>query len=133
MARPSFHLNQGQRGVALTALINCLLDNRIEVAAAALDDHHLHLLGQFPDHHPRTHLGWAKLAATKCLKADGSIPKFPTGIGIWAKRSKAQPIKDRSHLVNTVNYIVSHEQRGAEIYLHSKLLEVRERKALKPK
>jgi hypothetical protein len=128
MPRRPIHLDKRQRAAALQAVVGHLLDDRIEVLVAAMDDHHLHLLGQFSDHHPRIRLGWAKLAATKCLKADGGLSNLPPGVGIWAKRSKAIPIKDRPHLVNAVNYIAGHERRGAEVYLHPKLAEVRKQK-----
>lgn len=131
MTRPPLHLGKPYRATVLRTVVDCLLNDGIEILVAALDDHHLHVLGQFPKHDPRARLGWAKFAATKRVKAEGGLAHLPLGVGIWGKRSKALPITDRPHLVNTVNYIAGHARRGAEIYLHPKLVEAQNRKLRK--
>jgi len=41
------------------------------------------------------------------------------GEGLWAKRGKDNPIKDRQHQLNSVEYIADHGDRGAVVYLHA--------------
>jgi hypothetical protein len=41
------------------------------------------------------------------------------GEGLWAKRGKENPIADRQHQLNSVEYIADHGQRGAAVYLHA--------------
>jgi hypothetical protein len=132
MKRKAVRLDRRLRAIALVAIIESLREDGIDVLVASLDDHHLHLLGKFVDCNPRTKLGWAKLNATKKVKAfladqkkahgDAMGLGFPLnlrkGEGIWAKRSKAEPIRDRSHQINTCGYIADHGKRGAIVFIH---------------
>lgn len=101
------------RGFVLNGVIEKLLEKGIEVVVASLDDHHLHLLARFPDHNPRHWLGMAKKNAAHLLR-DGEGEG--TG-GIWAKRSKCEPVKHRKHQVNVVKYIIAHGKRGAAVWV----------------
>ena len=126
MKRDAVRLDARLRWIALVAIVESLRQNNVYILVASLDDHHLYLLGKFPEHNPRILLGWAKFHATKAvkryLKAHGSAVRFKLqlreGEGIWAKRSKAEPIRDRSHQVNTCGYIAKHGTRGAAIFMH---------------
>ena len=65
------------------------------------------------DHNPRHWLGLAKKHTSHLLRQLDLAP----GIGgIWAKRSKAIPIRDRAHQLNVVGYLLDHEKRGAAIW-----------------
>ncbi len=92
--------------VALVAVVVTLVGDGVDVLIASLDDHHLHVLARFHDHETRRRLGWAKFHATKKVKevlsamqADGDAVGFDLrlehGDGIWAKGSKAEPVRDR--------------------------------------
>lgn len=128
-------LEASLRQVALDAVVVCLSGDGIEVLVATVDDHHLHVVGRFTDHRPRQRLGWAKLAATKAVKAHVEANRdfesfeldLKPGEGIWQKRSKIRPITDRSHHIRAVNYVADHEDRGAVLYLDPRLQLVRER------
>jgi hypothetical protein len=136
MNRDPVYLEASLRAVALDALVACLAGDGIEVLVAALDDHHLHLVGRFADHRPRERLGWAKRAATKAVKAhvEGNRAfeafdlQLSPGEGIWQKRSAAKPIRDRAHHVRAVNYVADHELEAALVYLDPRLLEVQEQR-----
>ena len=123
MTREEVRLSRELRRVALDAVVECLSCDGVEVIVAGLDDHHLHLLGRFRDRRPRARLGWAKRHATKKVKeyvrTHGGAVGFSLapGEGIWAKKSKAEPIRDRGHQVNTFKYIVRHGKRGAAVWV----------------
>jgi hypothetical protein len=120
------------RRIALDALVESLVDDGLDILVASLDNHHLHVLGRFTDLRPRRKIGWAKLAATQALKyylgtLNDPFLKLEPGKGIWAKRFKAEPIKNRPHLVKALNYIAGHEKRGSIIYLDPSLRDKRNR------
>lgn len=122
MTQTPVHLPVVLRSIVLDAVIASLKDQGIVVAAGAMDNHHLHLLAKFPDDDPRMKLAIAKHFTTRMLKA--YLDAHPTGVGfslplgthLWAKRSKAQPIRDRAHQLNTVRYILAHAARGAAVW-----------------
>ena len=58
--------------------------------------------------------------------AVGSPLDLKEGKGLWAIRSKIEPIRARRHQVNTVKYIAAHARRGAALYLHPRLKKSRE-------
>jgi hypothetical protein len=129
MQRAAVRLEKRLRGIALLAIVLTLLGDGMDVIIASLDDHHLHLLARFRDHQPRKRLGWAKFYATKavkeyishCEKTHGGAVGFQLnlkpGEGLWAKRSKAIPIKNRSHQLNVVKYVADHRNRGAILFM----------------
>ena len=126
MSRKPVRLANRLREIALLAVITTLVEYGVEVVIASLDDHHLHVLARVTDHQCRRRMGWAKLAATKKvkeaiapLKAQGTAVglDLDTGEGIWAKGTRAEPIRDRRHQLNTVPYIHDHIRRGAVVYL----------------
>ena len=128
MDRQAVRLTVELRRVALIALVITLVGDGIEVLIASLDDHHLHVLARFRDHETRRRMGWAKLQATKRVKealaamqthgdAVGFDLHLDVGDGIWAKGTKAEPVRDRSHQLNVIPYIYDHIGRGAVVYM----------------
>ena len=126
MKRDAVRLEKRLRWIAIVAIVASLSGDGVEVLVASLDDHHLHVLGRFRKHNPRRLLGWAKFNATKTVKrylkahgaAVGPTLELRDGEGIWAKRSKAHPINDRGHQVNSCGYIADHGKRGAVVFIH---------------
>jgi hypothetical protein len=126
MNRDPVHLEKRLRWIALVAIIGSLRGDDVELLVTSLDDHHLHLLGRFRNDDPRRLLGWAKLQAIRSVKsylkahgaAVGLDVQLREGEGIWAKRSKSLPVRDRTHQVNVCGYIASHGKRGAAVFIH---------------
>lgn len=123
MKRNAVHLDLELARIAVQSVVQCLHDDGVHVLVATLDDHHLHLVGKFVDDEPRARMGWAKLAATKAVKA--FVSEHPEqfdldlklGEGIWQKRCKVVPIADRSHQLQATNYVAEHSLRGAEMWM----------------
>ncbi|HSH95151.1 MAG TPA: hypothetical protein VK968_13450 [Roseimicrobium sp.] len=63
-------------------------------------------------------IGYAKKFATQKLKAHGLAVGFnlEVGEGIWAKRSRAEPIRNREHQVSSFGYIREHEEEGGCVW-----------------
>jgi hypothetical protein len=126
MKRNAVRLERRLRWIALVAIIGSLRSDQVEVLVVSLDDHHLHLIARFQKHNPRRLVGWAKFHATKTvkayLKAHGAAVGLQLdlreGEGIWAKRSKAVPVRDRDHQVNVCGYSADHGKRGAAVFIH---------------
>jgi len=122
MKRDPVRLEYRAREVALEAIVKTLLSDSVDVLVSCLDGIHLHVLGRFRDKKPRQRLGWAKLEATKRVKAWAVLNRVELGLkqgeGLWAKRSKNLPVKDKAHRDNTLLYIADHEQKGAVVYVH---------------
>src|SRR2546423_14631680 len=97
----------GVRGpLVLSEFVAYLARSEIETIVASLDAHHLHILARFRDHNPREHLGGAKKHSSHILRSlNASRPG-----GLWAKRPKCAPIRDRAHQVNVANYILRHQK-----------------------
>jgi REP element-mobilizing transposase RayT len=136
MQRAVVRLEPMLRKIAIDALVQCLIDDHITVLIASLDSHHLHLLARFPDNRPRRKLGWGKLSATKAVKNHLRTLNDPSLLlenreGIWSKRSKAEPIKDRGHLVRALNYIRKHQSRGSILYVDPALQNNRDQRVRK--
>jgi REP element-mobilizing transposase RayT len=91
----------------------------IEVLVVSMSEKHLHVLARFPKHNPRMMLGYARKYATQKLKAHGLAVGLDLqfGEGIWAKRSRAQPIANRAHEIQTFRYIERHAKQGASSWI----------------
>ncbi|MGL6097439.1 MAG: hypothetical protein ACRC7O_16780 [Fimbriiglobus sp.] len=63
-----------------------------------------------PVHAPRTWTGFAKKHAWHVAKDRGWTGQ------LWAKRSKATPIRDRSHQENVFHYIGRHTAEAAWVW-----------------
>ena len=82
----------------------------------SLDANHLHVLARFPDHNPRHWIGLAKRHASHSVRQQGL--RTDEG-GLWAKRSRAEPITSRRHQVRTVGSRLDHVNRGAGMEIRS--------------
>jgi hypothetical protein len=132
-------LTREMRDIACSVMVESLLAHGVELIAISLDDHHYHLLARFtnarPFSHvqggakptdrgpwasrptylrdpPRHYVGIAKMRATHTLR---KLKLAPAG-GLWGKRCKVTPIRDRDHQVNTTFYITDHALRGASLW-----------------
>jgi len=112
MKRDPMHLHRAMQSVALAAIIEKLLEKEIPIAAAALDDHHLHVVMQCVDRNPRHWIGLAKKNSAWALKDAELVPPG----GVWAKRGLCKPITDQSHFHRAINYVKDHAKRGAWIW-----------------
>jgi REP element-mobilizing transposase RayT len=85
----------------------------IEILVASVDAKHLHLLARFRDREPEIWVGRAKKHASHLLRQAGL--RTEEG-GLWARRCRAEPIRDREHQVNAFRYILKHRQKRAAIW-----------------
>lgn len=104
------------------ALVASLVRHDIEVVAIAVNARHFHLLAQFTNRQARKFIGIAKKDAARIVSDQGLAPKG----GLWAKRSKTDPIRNRGHQVNTVWYILDHIDQGAAIWAPERILKAHE-------
>ena len=136
MAREPVYLSVAAREACVNALVHAWVDvHKVEVLSVALGACHMHVLARFghvPELHrdlkipkptpsrrglrytdpPRYFVGIAKERSAKALaQADLVKPG-----GIWAKRGKIVPIKDRKRQLNVYTYILDHEHEGAAIW-----------------
>jgi len=135
MPHDAVRLSSNQREIACREMVASLLRHGVELLALALDDHHFHLLARFPAPAPTDSDPWAlRIPRRKDGKAQIAIARHFVGIakkdsaralsdaglapqgGIWGKRSRIQPIRDRSHQLNVFNYIAKHASRGAVVW-----------------
>jgi len=112
MKREAVVLTPEMQVVARAAVVEKLIEKDIELAAVAVDDHHLHVLGRFPDHRPRHWIGLAKKHSAFVVRKAGCWP----GGGIWAQRGLCKPIVDEGHLRRAREYVLDHLQRGALVW-----------------
>lgn len=121
MKRDPVSVDRDLRGVVLEAVVARLIEFGCEPIVASMGAKHVHVLARFERHDPRIKVGIAKQFATKTLKAHCSAVGFDLGLkegeGIWGKRTRAEPIKNRPHQVETVPYIAGHELDGAYVWI----------------
>jgi len=85
-------------------------EHHIEVIALCAGSVHTHILLKVPTAEVRKFVGIAKKNATfilHCVDHEGLV---------WGKRCSVEPIKDRSHQVNSFNYICVHKDEGAWVW-----------------
>ena len=111
MKRDPVRIESELREFVLGALIDKLLENRIDVAIGSLDGIHGHLLLQCSDHNPRHWIGLAKKNASHLVR---QLSLLEPG-GLWGKGSHPEPITDGSHFDRTFGYIRDHKLRGAVV------------------
>jgi len=109
MKRPPVRLSKQAQRVALESIVETLHRLGADPAAACLDDHHFHILAKFPQRNPRAIIGHAKRRSARTL-SEASLA--PPG-GVWATRSRAEPIVNRNHAVAVHHYIQRHASHGA--------------------
>ena len=112
MKRDPVHVGRELRKTVVEEFALRLWQEGSDVIVGCFDDHHLHVLHRARDHNPRHLIGIAKKHTSHLLRQLGL--RVAPG-GIWAKRSKAIPIKNRAHPLNVSGYIFDHEERGAAI------------------
>jgi len=103
-------LSSSQRQAAGRAVVESLIRQGIETLCLAMGAEHCHLLARVDYDEIRKVIGRAKLHAYHALSNEMS------GRRIWAKRSRALPIRDRQHQVNVYNYILKHRASGAWVW-----------------
>jgi len=119
--RSPVELTESQRVVVAGALLESLIRHSVLVAILCVDSHHAHVLAKFPPGKPtdpwasarlrnpaiariRHVVGIAKKDAARTLSDRGPAPVG----GIWATRSRCQPVADRAHQVSVYRYIERH-------------------------
>ena len=119
LKQPPVVLTLEWRGVIGEALRERLVELGVELLAISVSGQHVHFQGRMPDSKPRDWIGLAKKHAWFIARDHGWTTR------VWAKRSKAKPIKDREHQTNTFWYIYKHskkEQAWVWTFLHGVLL-----------
>jgi hypothetical protein len=113
MKRDPVRIATELRQFVADAITESLMRNGIEVLIASVDAKHLHILARFADRNPRHWIGLAKKHTSHSVRQHGL--RVAEG-GLWAKRSRAQPIADRKHQLQVFRYILAHARRGARIW-----------------
>jgi hypothetical protein len=120
MKHDRVRIHKAFREHLLSLIIERLLIAEIECVCASLNSSHLHVLARFNDRNPRHWIGRAKYHASMGCKGIDGLPQD----GLWGKRSKAEPVKHRTHQVKTFKYILDHRNEGAHVYVKTKAREV---------
>ena len=110
MRKRAVYLDAEQRQVALSAFVEKLQTDHVELPALAIDDHHFHLLARFGDHRPKHWVRRAKMSASMLLRDVGLPGK------VWAVGCRTLPIRDRPHQLNAFGYILKHRRQGATVW-----------------
>jgi len=113
MTREPVVIEQDLRQFVVDAIADKLRKSKIEIVSASVDAKHLHVLARFADHRPRHWIGIAKKHASHELRQHGL--RESQG-GLWAKRSRAEPIVDRRHQLSAFFYILNHRKKGAAVW-----------------
>jgi hypothetical protein len=113
MKRDPVRIATELRQFVADAIAESLQRNGIEVLITSVDAKHLHVLARFSDHNPRHWIGLAKKHASHSVRQQGL--RTDEG-GLWAKRSRAEPITGRRHQVQAFSYILAHAKRGARVW-----------------
>jgi hypothetical protein len=95
------------------AIAKRLHQDGIQVLIVSVDAKHLHVLARFSDHNPRHWIGLAKKHASHSVRQHAL--RTEEG-GLWAKRSRAEPIASRQHQVRSFGYILDHLNLGARVW-----------------
>ncbi len=107
MKRDMVKLRPDQRRIAGQAIFEMLRELGSTVVSVAVGAVHVHIVSRLPDRDAREYIGRAKKHASHCLRVTGLCG------GVWAKRCRTLPIKDREHQQNAVNYVADHRAEGA--------------------
>ncbi len=109
LQRPPVALCEAARFLVCEVMREVLHFHGIEVKAIAVDDHHFHVIARFPASNARHLIGIAKKRTARRLSDGGLVAPG----GVWAKRSRAAPVSDASHLRNAIEYVRRHAEKGA--------------------
>jgi hypothetical protein len=112
MSSEAVVLTPDQRQVACHAMVEKLLivEYSVRVIALPVGGKHYHILAQFPDPRVRHWVGLAKKNASHILSEFGLPGR------VWAQKCRAAPIVDRSHQINTFEYILKHRDQGSCVW-----------------
>ena len=111
LKQPPVVIPRDLRPLAGRALVDKLREYGADLLCLSCSGQHVHLLAKMPPGEtPRLWVGYAKREANFRMKAGGWEGE------LWAVRSKANPIKDRRHQLNTFNYILRHADDGAWVW-----------------
>jgi REP element-mobilizing transposase RayT len=113
MKRDPVKIAAALRQFVANAIAEKLIQDGIGVLIVSVDSKHLHVLARFSDHTPRHWIGRAKKHASHSVRQQGL--RTEEG-GLWAKRSRAEPIADREHQLNTFGYVLDHLKQGARVW-----------------
>lgn len=103
-------LRADQWAIACETMADKLASVGVKLTALSVGAMHYHILAQFGDANIRHWVGLAKKHSSFMLSRAGLPGR------VWAKRCRAAPIRDRSHQVNTYEYIAAHRRRGACVW-----------------
>ena len=103
-------LTLDQRAAACSAMVEKLTDSGVRVIALSVGAKHYHILAQFPDSRVRHWVGLAKKPSSHVLGELGLPGR------VWAQKCRVPPIGDRSHQVNTFEYILAHRDQGSCVW-----------------
>jgi len=99
-----------QRAAVCNAMVEKLTGCDVRVIALSVGAKHYHILAQFPDARVRHWVGLAKRHSSRILGEFGLPGR------LWARKCRALPIVDRSHQVNTFEYILAHRKQGSCVW-----------------
>lgn len=99
-----------QRSLGGHGLLDMLEARGCTVVAIGVGGKHVHIATRLPDLRAKLLIGEAKKHAWFVLKNGGF------GGRAWAAGCRTEPIHDRSHQLNTVNYIQKHRKQGAWVW-----------------
>ena len=130
LKRDAVILSPAARRIAVEEILRTLQRHEVQVLALSVGGVHMHVLGRFPkptfnerglqcakqrtsaiDDPVRHLMGIAKQWSSKRLMREGFAKS-----GIWARRGKIVPIRDRPHQLNVFNYILDHASEGAAVW-----------------
>ena len=121
MKRERVVLTPQQRKFAVRAFVDALLERDVEVVGFCVAAKHWHGLLRFRD--PVRHRGQNRdaqiligQAKGKCAREMSRAGVAPEG-GIWAKRCRVRPVKNRAHQFNIASYIPAHAKKGAAVIM----------------
>jgi len=110
LKRSAVVLNSHQRSLTGRGLLEMLESAGCAVVAIGVGGEHVHIAVQLTDHEAKLLIGQAKKHAWYLLRAAGHIGRA------WAAGCRTEPICDRSHQLNTINYIAKHRKQGAWVW-----------------
>jgi len=108
-----------ERQSVLAALVERLRRGDALVVAAAVGREHVHLVFKCPAAEVRRLVGLAKKHAWFVLRNRGRPGR------IWAKRCRAEPIRDRAHQLNAVRYVLRHAGSSAAVWRFGQPIEAK--------
>lgn len=110
LLKPSRKLTRRERKTILHAFVSRLQSKEAVVAALAVGATHVHMIIKYKPIDIRSVVGDAKKHAWHVLYRQGISGR------LWAKRSRAERIRNRQHQLNAVRYVLRHQKDGAAVW-----------------